>query len=96
MPVNPVSPEEAVEELQRTTLGAIESGLMVRRHTGHRPRLSAVHPTGQLALAPDRPMTGSSARTAADTFIEELFARHQGEIYAYLYRMVRDPRWPPT
>ena len=36
-------------------------------------------------------MTDASARTAADTFIEELFARHQGEIYAYLYRMVRDP-----
>jgi RNA polymerase sigma-70 factor, ECF subfamily len=28
--------------------------------------------------------------TAAGTFVEELFARHHGEIYAYLYRMVRD------
>ena len=36
-------------------------------------------------------MTDASARTAADAFIEDLFARHQGEIYAYLYRMVRDP-----
>ncbi|MGZ8528109.1 MAG: RNA polymerase sigma factor [Candidatus Limnocylindrales bacterium] len=36
-------------------------------------------------------MTDSRVRTAADAFIEELFARHQGEIYAYLYRMVRDP-----
>jgi RNA polymerase sigma-70 factor (ECF subfamily) len=36
-------------------------------------------------------MTDSSARAAADAFIEELFARHQAEIYAYLYRMVRDP-----
>lgn len=30
-------------------------------------------------------------RKAADTFIEELFAKHHGEIYAYLLRMVRDP-----
>jgi RNA polymerase sigma-70 factor (ECF subfamily) len=36
-------------------------------------------------------MTDSPARTAADAFIEDLFARHHGEIYAYLYRMVRDP-----
>jgi RNA polymerase sigma-70 factor (ECF subfamily) len=50
-----------------------------------------VHPTGQLALTPDRAMTDGQARTAADAFIEELFARHHGEIYAYLYRMVRDP-----
>ena len=27
---------------------------------------------------------------ADHTFIEELFARHHGEIYAYIYRMVRD------
>jgi RNA polymerase sigma-70 factor (ECF subfamily) len=50
-----------------------------------------VHPTGQLALAPDRTMSDVSSRTAADAFIEDLFARHQAEIYAYLYRMVRDP-----
>jgi RNA polymerase sigma-70 factor (ECF subfamily) len=50
-----------------------------------------VHPTGQLALAPDRTMSEAPARTVADAFIEELFARHQSEIYAYLYRMVRDP-----
>lgn len=36
-------------------------------------------------------MSNAAARTAADAFIEELFARHHGEIYAYLYRMVRDP-----
>jgi RNA polymerase sigma-70 factor, ECF subfamily len=29
-------------------------------------------------------------RTAAGQFVEELFARHHGEIYAYLVRMVRD------
>jgi len=28
---------------------------------------------------------------AARTFIEGLFARHRGEIYAYLLRMLRDP-----
>ncbi|MCU0309189.1 MAG: hypothetical protein MUE51_15765, partial [Thermoleophilia bacterium] len=28
---------------------------------------------------------------AARTFVEGLFARHQGEIYAFLLRMVRDP-----
>jgi RNA polymerase sigma-70 factor (ECF subfamily) len=50
-----------------------------------------VHPTGQFALALDRSVTDRSARTAADSFIEDLFARHQSEIYAYLYRMVRDP-----
>jgi RNA polymerase sigma-70 factor (ECF subfamily) len=50
-----------------------------------------VHPTGQIVLTGDRAMTGTPERTAADAFIEDLFARHQGEIYAYLYRMVRDP-----
>jgi RNA polymerase sigma-70 factor (ECF subfamily) len=50
-----------------------------------------VHPTGQFVLTGDRAMTGTPERTAADVFIEDLFARHQGEIYAYLYRMVRDP-----
>ncbi len=29
--------------------------------------------------------------SAARVFVEELFARHHGEIYAYLVRMVRDP-----
>ncbi len=29
-------------------------------------------------------------QTAAGSFVEDLFARHHGEIYAYLYRMVRD------
>jgi RNA polymerase sigma-70 factor (ECF subfamily) len=29
--------------------------------------------------------------TAARTFVEGLFARHRGEIYAYLVRMLRDP-----
>lgn len=29
-------------------------------------------------------------QTAAGVFVEELFAKHHGEIYAYLFRMVRD------
>lgn len=36
-------------------------------------------------------MTGSPARTSADAFVEELFQKHHGEIYAYLARMLRDP-----
>jgi RNA polymerase sigma-70 factor (ECF subfamily) len=32
----------------------------------------------------------SEARAADRAFVEELFARHHGEIYAYLLRMVRD------
>ena len=35
-------------------------------------------------------MTTTSSRTDADAFIEDLFARHHNEIYAYLVRMVRD------
>jgi len=35
-------------------------------------------------------MTGSPARTSADAFVEELFQKHHGEIYAYLVRMLRD------
>ncbi len=49
-----------------------------------------MHTTGQFVLTGDRAMTGTPDRTAADAFIEDLFARHQSEIYAYLYRMVRD------
>lgn len=49
---------------------------------------------GQLAplsVPVDRALTGSPARTTADVFIEDLFQRHHGEIYAYLVRMLRDP-----
>jgi RNA polymerase sigma-70 factor, ECF subfamily len=45
----------------------------------------------QLSLPVDRVLTGSPARTTADVFIEDLFQRHHGEIYAYLVRMLRDP-----
>jgi RNA polymerase sigma factor (sigma-70 family) len=50
---------------------------------------------GELAVSErylrDREMTGFSDRTHARAFVEELFARHHGEIYAYLARMLRDP-----
>ena len=45
----------------------------------------------QLHASPDRLLTGSPARTAADAFVEELFQKHHGAIYAYLARMLRDP-----
>ena len=38
-----------------------------------------------------RAMTGTWNRDSAGTFVEALFARHHGEIYAYLLRMIRDP-----
>jgi len=37
-----------------------------------------------------REMTASSEGTGDRTFIEELFALHHAEIYAYVFRMVRD------
>jgi RNA polymerase sigma-70 factor, ECF subfamily len=36
-------------------------------------------------------MTSAWERDAAAGFVEELFAAHHGEIYAYLIRMLRDP-----
>ena len=38
-----------------------------------------------------RPMTGAWDRDEAGNFVETLFAKHHGEIYAYLMRMMRDP-----
>ncbi len=38
-----------------------------------------------------RPMTGAWDHDAAGAFVEVLFAKHHGEIYAYLVRMIRDP-----
>jgi hypothetical protein len=54
---------------------------------------------GSLALSAARAMTGFGGRDAvehpgwssADAFVEDLFQRHHGEIYAYLVRMMRDP-----
>jgi RNA polymerase sigma-70 factor (ECF subfamily) len=48
-------------------------------------------------LGPGRGLVGGSAMTGvwdrdtAGIFVEELFARHHNEIYAYLIRMIRDP-----
>ncbi|MBA3876362.1 MAG: hypothetical protein C0498_05410 [Anaerolinea sp.] len=36
-------------------------------------------------------MTGTWDQDSAGAFLETLFARHHGEIYAYLLRMLRDP-----
>ena len=36
-------------------------------------------------------VSGAWDRDAAGLFVEELFGRHHGEIYAYLIRMTRDP-----
>jgi RNA polymerase sigma-70 factor, ECF subfamily len=38
-----------------------------------------------------RPMSGAWDRHEAGAFVETLFAKHHGEIYAYLMRMMRDP-----
>jgi RNA polymerase sigma-70 factor, ECF subfamily len=38
-----------------------------------------------------RPMSGAWDRHEASAFVETLFAKHHGEIYAYLMRMMRDP-----
>lgn len=41
--------------------------------------------------AGDRGVTTPPACLDARVFVEELFAQHNGEIYAYLVRMLRDP-----
>lgn len=38
-----------------------------------------------------RPMSAAWDRDEAGAFVETLFAKHHGEIYAYLMRMMRDP-----
>lgn len=43
------------------------------------------------ALPVGRPVSASWDRDEAYRFVEELFGRHQHEIYAYLVRMLRDP-----
>jgi RNA polymerase sigma-70 factor (ECF subfamily) len=44
-----------------------------------------------LALRRDAAVIDHSDRTPARVFVEELFARHHTEIFAYLTRMLRDP-----
>lgn len=36
-------------------------------------------------------VSGAWDRDTAGAFVEEIFAKHHGEIYAYLIRMIRDP-----
>jgi RNA polymerase sigma-70 factor (ECF subfamily) len=50
-------------------------------------------PLGRSAGAADRrrQLSGTWDRDEAAVFVEVLFAKHQGEIYAYLLRMMRDP-----
>jgi RNA polymerase sigma-70 factor (ECF subfamily) len=45
----------------------------------------------ELALARRSEMSEPIERGSARAFVEELFARHHHEIYAYLTRMLRDP-----
>ena len=51
-------------------------------------------PLGRPSAGPTqrgRAMSGAWDRDEAAAFVETLFAKHQGEIYAYLLRMMRDP-----
>ncbi len=64
---------------------AIDPQLNVLRGTLGRPAARpVVTPLG-------RPMSGAWDHDEAGVFIEALFAKHHGEIYAYLLRMMRDP-----
>jgi RNA polymerase sigma-70 factor (ECF subfamily) len=51
---------------------------------------TGVTATAALALPWVGPVTDRD-RATADRFLEELFAKHHNEIYAYLIRMLRDP-----
>jgi RNA polymerase sigma-70 factor, ECF subfamily len=44
-----------------------------------------------MAIFIGRGMTATDEASAGRAFVEELFALHHGEIYAYVLRMVRDP-----
>ena len=50
----------------------------------------AAETTGEIAIKRSMPMSEPMAEESVRTKIEELFALHNGEIYAYLLRMVRD------
>lgn len=43
------------------------------------------------SIAIGRPVSRTWDQDAAHAFVEALFAKHHGEIYAYLVRMLRDP-----
>jgi len=49
------------------------------------------HLGGGIIRVHERAVSGVWDATSAGSFVEELFARHHGEIYAYLVRMLRDP-----
>jgi RNA polymerase sigma-70 factor (ECF subfamily) len=58
------------------------------------PSYADLRPLGRtptIRLDRGRPMSATWDRDEAAAFIEELFAKHQSEIYAYLLRMMRDP-----
>jgi RNA polymerase sigma-70 factor, ECF subfamily len=54
--------------------------------------LIEVHPERRLQPAPRARsgMSGTWDKGTAGAFVEQLFAKHHGEIYAYLLRMLRD------
>ncbi len=64
---------------------AIDRPLTILRDSLGRPAARSVRP------AIGRPMSEAWDRGEAGVFIETLFAKHHGEIYAYLLRMMRDP-----
>ena len=64
---------------------AIDPQLNVLRDTLGRPAARPV------VTSLGRPMSGAWDHDEAGVFIEALFAKHHGEIYAYLLRMMRDP-----
>jgi RNA polymerase sigma-70 factor, ECF subfamily len=51
---------------------------------------SEIGEIGVLSGARGAAMSGTWDRSTAGAFVEDLFARHHGEIYAYLLRMLRD------
>jgi RNA polymerase sigma-70 factor (ECF subfamily) len=53
--------------------------------------VSLLNPLAQSLHGHVRAVTGVWDRDTAGAFVEELFAKHHGEIYAYLIRMLRDP-----
>ena len=122
LPVNPVSPEDAVEELRTGIGGGRTAGAPAPvtvaggggRHTMHaglvtaawstRLRIGGTHrSSAEHTWSPIPSSSNSTYRPAGLTvsagwdrdeayrFVEELFAKHQHEIYAYLLRMLRDP-----
>lgn len=59
-----------------------------------RPLSHLRDPLGRTGASPvrlGRPVSGTWDRDEAAIFVETLFAKHQGEIFAYLLRMMRDP-----